>query len=181
VTGEWIKLLNEELHNLNYSPSMNKMVKSRTMRWAKFVARMGENRNTCRILVGTPEWKSPLERPKHRRADNKVRLVETGWDEVDWIGLTAMESSCECGKEPSGFHRMPGNYGVATQLMASRVVLSSIRSEWDTRFSHPVDTMLRQCKLKSVLNRAKDLSPPTFCECSLLPASQRFRLHILVV
>jgi hypothetical protein len=64
------------------------MIKSRRMRWAGHVARMGEKRNAYRILVGKPEGKRPLERPRHRRVDNiKMDLREIGWDGMDRIVL----------------------------------------------------------------------------------------------
>jgi hypothetical protein len=62
VTGGWRKLHNEELHNLYSSPSIIRMIKSRRMRWAGHVARMGEKRTAYRILVGNPEGKRPLGR-----------------------------------------------------------------------------------------------------------------------
>jgi hypothetical protein len=55
VTGGWRKLHNEELHNLYSSPNIIRMIKSKRMRWAGHVARMGETRNVYRILVGKPE------------------------------------------------------------------------------------------------------------------------------
>jgi hypothetical protein len=58
VTGEWRKLHNEELYDLNSSPSIIRIIKSRRMRWAGHVARMGEKRNAYRLLVGKPEGKS---------------------------------------------------------------------------------------------------------------------------
>jgi hypothetical protein len=58
VTGTWRKLHNEELHNLYSSPNIIRMMKSRRMRWAGHVARMGAKRNACRILVGKPEEKT---------------------------------------------------------------------------------------------------------------------------
>jgi hypothetical protein len=64
VTGGFRKLHNEELHNLYSSPSIIRMIKSMRMRWAGHVAWMGEERNAYRILVGKPEGKRPLERPK---------------------------------------------------------------------------------------------------------------------
>jgi hypothetical protein len=70
VTGEWRKLHNEELHDLYSSPSIIRIIKSRMMRWAGHVARMGEKRNACRLLVGKPEGKRPLGRPRHRWMDN---------------------------------------------------------------------------------------------------------------
>jgi hypothetical protein len=83
VTGGWRKL-----HNLYCSPSIIRMVKSRRMRWAGHIARMGEKRNACRIMVGRPEGKRPLGRPRRTWVDNiKMDLREIGWDGVDWIGL----------------------------------------------------------------------------------------------
>jgi hypothetical protein len=66
VTGDWRKLHNEELHNLYSSPNIITMIKSRRMRWAGFVARMGEIGNAYRILVGKPEGKRPLGRSRRR-------------------------------------------------------------------------------------------------------------------
>jgi hypothetical protein len=66
VTGGWRKLHNEELHNLYSSPSIIRIMKSRRMRWAGHVARMREKRNAYRLLVGKPEGKGPLERPRRR-------------------------------------------------------------------------------------------------------------------
>jgi hypothetical protein len=60
VTGEWKKLHSGELHNLYSSPDMIRQIKSRRMRWAGHVARMGEGRNVYRVLVGKPEGKRPL-------------------------------------------------------------------------------------------------------------------------
>jgi hypothetical protein len=58
------------------------------MRWAGHVARMGEKRNAYRILVGKPEGKRPLGRPRRRWVDNiKMDLREIGWDGVDWIDM----------------------------------------------------------------------------------------------
>jgi hypothetical protein len=83
ATGEWRKLHNEELHDLYSSPSIIRMVKSRRMRLAGNVARMGDKRNAYRLLVGKPEGKRPLRRPRRRWVD----LVEVAWGDVDWIGL----------------------------------------------------------------------------------------------
>jgi hypothetical protein len=66
VTGVWRKLLNEELHDFISSPSIITMIKSRRMKCAGHVARMGEKMNSCRILVGKPEGKRPLGRPRLR-------------------------------------------------------------------------------------------------------------------
>jgi hypothetical protein len=64
VTGEWRKLHNEELRDLHSSPSIIRIIKSRRMRWAGNVARMGEKRNAYRLLTGKPEVKRPLGRPR---------------------------------------------------------------------------------------------------------------------
>jgi hypothetical protein len=69
VTGEWRKLRNEELHDLFSSPSIIRIIKSRRMRWVGHVARMGQKRNVYRLLVGKPEGKKPLGRPRRRLID----------------------------------------------------------------------------------------------------------------
>jgi hypothetical protein len=66
VTGEWRKLHNGELHDLYSSPDIIRQMKSRRMRWAGHVARMGEGRKLYRVLVGNPEGKRPLEIPRRR-------------------------------------------------------------------------------------------------------------------
>src|SRR5215510_13087939 len=77
VTGEWRKLHNEELKDLYSSPRIVRVVKSRRMRWAVHVARMGEERGVHRVLVGKPEGKRPLGRPRRRWEDNiKMDLQE---------------------------------------------------------------------------------------------------------
>jgi hypothetical protein len=64
------------------------MIKSRRMRWAGHVARLGEKRNAYRLLVGNPEGTRPLGRPRRRWVDNiKMDLREIGWDGGDWIDL----------------------------------------------------------------------------------------------
>jgi hypothetical protein len=69
VTGEWRKLRNEELRDLYVSPSIIRIMKSRRMRWARHEARMWEKRNAYRLLVGKPEGKKPLRRPRRRWLD----------------------------------------------------------------------------------------------------------------
>jgi hypothetical protein len=87
VTGEWRKLHNEELHDLYSSSSIIRIIKSRKMRWAGHVAQMGEKRNAYRLLVGKPEGKRPLGRPRRRWVNNiRMDLGEVGWGDVDWIG-----------------------------------------------------------------------------------------------
>jgi hypothetical protein len=70
LTGRWRKLHNEEIHNLYSSPSIIRIIKSSRMRWAGHVARMGEKRNVYMLLVGKPEGKRPLGRPRRRWIDN---------------------------------------------------------------------------------------------------------------
>jgi hypothetical protein len=78
VMGDWRKLHNE-LHNLYSSPSIIRMIKSRRMRWAGHVARLGEKRNAYRILGEKAEGKRPLGRPRRRWVDNiKIDLREKG-------------------------------------------------------------------------------------------------------
>jgi hypothetical protein len=81
ATGGWRKLHNEELPDLYSSPSIIGIIKSRRMRWAGHVARLEERRNAYRLLVGKPEGKRPLGRPRRRWVD----LLEIGWGGVDWI------------------------------------------------------------------------------------------------
>ncbi|KAJ4438708.1 hypothetical protein ANN_14655 [Periplaneta americana] len=88
VTGEWRKLHNAEVHVLHTSPDIIRNIKSRRLRWAGHVARMGESGNAYRVLVGRPEGKRPLGRPRHRWEDNiKMDLREVGYDGRDWINL----------------------------------------------------------------------------------------------
>jgi len=87
VTGEWRRLNNEELNDLYCSPNIVLVIKSRRMRWAGHVARMGEERGVYRVLVGKPEGKRPLGRPRRRWVDNiRVDLQEVGCGYMDWIG-----------------------------------------------------------------------------------------------
>ena len=88
VTGEWRKLHNEELSDLYSLPNIVRVVKLRRMRWAEHVARMGEGRGVYRVLVGKPEGKRPLGRPKRRWEDNiKKDLQEVGGGCEDWMEL----------------------------------------------------------------------------------------------
>jgi hypothetical protein len=92
VTGEWRKLHNEELNDLYSLPNIVRVLKLRRMRWAGHVARMGEDRGVHRVLVGKPEGKRPMGRPRRRWEDN-INLdlqeviggiVETGWN---WLRI----------------------------------------------------------------------------------------------
>jgi hypothetical protein len=86
--GSWKKLHNDELHSLYSSPNIIRVIKSRRMRWAGHVARMGEGRGVYRFLVGRPEGKRPLGRRRRRWEDNiKMDLRELGIDGANWILL----------------------------------------------------------------------------------------------
>ncbi|KAJ4451097.1 hypothetical protein ANN_02536 [Periplaneta americana] len=88
VTGEWRKLHNTELHALYSSPDIIRNIKSRRLRWAGHVARMGESRNAYSVLVGRAEGTRPLGRPRCRWEDNiKMDLREVGYDDREWINL----------------------------------------------------------------------------------------------
>ena len=79
VTGEWRKLHNEELSDLYSLSNILRVVKSKRLRWAGHVARMGEGRGMYSVLVGKPEGKRPLGRPRRRWEDNiKMDLKEVG-------------------------------------------------------------------------------------------------------
>jgi hypothetical protein len=83
----WTKLHNEELHNLYSSPSIIRVIKSRRMRWAGHAARMGERRNAYRILVGKPDGRRPLGRPRHRWVDNIKMDLGMIWNGLIWLGI----------------------------------------------------------------------------------------------
>ena len=88
VTGEWRKLHNEELSGMYSLPNIVQVVKSRRMRWAGHVAHLGEGRGVHRVLVGKPEGKRPLGRPRLRWEDNiKMDLQEVGGGCGDWKEL----------------------------------------------------------------------------------------------
>jgi hypothetical protein len=86
--GSWRKLHNDELHSLYSSPNIFRVIKARRMRWAGHVASMGDGTGVYRVLVGRPEGKRPLGRPRCRWEDNiKLDLKETGIDGENWIRL----------------------------------------------------------------------------------------------
>jgi hypothetical protein len=79
---------NGELHNLYSSPYIIRQIKSRRMRWAGHVERIGEGKNLYRVLMGKPEAERPIERPRRRQEDGiKMNLREIGWGGVEWIHL----------------------------------------------------------------------------------------------
>jgi len=87
-TGEWRRLYNEELNDLYSSPNIVRVIKSRRMRWTGHVTRMGKERGMYRVLVGKPEGRSPLGRPRPRWVDNiRMDLQEVRCGYMDWIGL----------------------------------------------------------------------------------------------
>jgi len=88
VTGEWRRLLNDELNYLYSSPNIVRVIKSRRMRWVGHVARMGEERGVYRFLVGKPEGKRPLGRARRRWVYTiRMDLQKVGCGYMDWIGL----------------------------------------------------------------------------------------------
>ena len=88
VMGEWRRLHNRELNDLYSSPNIVQVIKSRRMRWVGHVAHMGEERGVYSVLVGKPEGKRPLWRPRRRWVDNiRMDLHEVGCGYMNWIGL----------------------------------------------------------------------------------------------
>ena len=88
MTGEWRKLHNEELNDLYCSPNIFWVIKSRRMRWTGHVVLMGERRGLYRVLVGKPEGKRPLGRPRRKWEDNiRMDLEEVGRGCGDWMEL----------------------------------------------------------------------------------------------
>ena len=91
VIEEWRKLHNEELNNVYCSPNIVRVIKSRRMRWVGHVARMEERRGVYRVLVGKPEAKSPLGRPRRRWQDNIRRIFRKldvgGWTGSSWFRI----------------------------------------------------------------------------------------------
>ena len=89
--GEWRKLHNEKLSDLYSLPNIVRVVKSRRMRWAGHVAHMGEGKGVHRVLVGKPEGKRPLGRPRRRWEDNiKMYFLEAGcgvWTGSSWLRI----------------------------------------------------------------------------------------------
>jgi hypothetical protein len=89
VTGGWRKLHNEEQRHLYSSASIIGIIKSRRMRWEGHVAQMGEKRNVYRLLVGKPERKRGLRRPRRRWVDK----IKTVVGEIGWRGYCGLDCS----------------------------------------------------------------------------------------
>ena len=88
ITGEWRKLHNAELHALYSSPNIIRSLKSRQLRWAGLAAHMKQSRNVSRVLVGRPEGKRTLRRPRRRWEDDiKMDLRQMGCDAGNWIDV----------------------------------------------------------------------------------------------
>jgi hypothetical protein len=89
ITGEWRRLHNKELYALYFSKNIIREIKSRKLRWAGHVARMGARRGACRVLDGRPDGKRRLERPRHRwKGNSKMDIREVGWDHgLDFVWL----------------------------------------------------------------------------------------------
>jgi hypothetical protein len=125
VTGGWRKLHNEELHNLYSSPSIIRVMKSKRRRWVGHMARMGEKRNVYKLLAGKPEGKRSLRRSRRWWIDNiKMDLLEMVLGDVNWIGLAQDRYRWRALVNAIMNLRVLGNYRVAAQFVASRVVIS---------------------------------------------------------
>ena len=110
VTGKWRKVRNEELNSPYSSPNIIRVIKSRRTKLAGHVARVGERRGTYRILLGKPERKSPLERPRLRwKCNIKMNLQEEGCGDMHWIDLDQDRDRCWALVNPVVNLRFPKN------------------------------------------------------------------------
>ena len=114
VIGEWRKLHNEELSHLYSLLSIVRVVKSRRMRWVGHVARTGEGRVVHRVLVGKPEGKRPMGRPRRRWEDNiKMDLQEMGGGCGDWMELAQDRDRWRALVSTVRNHRVPKMRGIS--------------------------------------------------------------------
>jgi hypothetical protein len=128
VTGECRKLHNKELRYLYSSPSTIRMIKSRRMRWAGHIAPLREKWNAYMLLVGKPEGKRPLGRPRRRRVDNiRMDLGEVGWGDVDWIGLAEDRNRWRALVNSVLNLWVPKNAGKLSSDLTSSGLLSSVQ------------------------------------------------------
>jgi hypothetical protein len=110
--------------------SLIRIIKSRGMRWAGLIARIGNKRNVYRLLVGKPVGERPLGRPRRRWIDNSnMDILVMGLGDIDWIGVAQNrwrgEEFLRTRQWTFALHKMLGNYRMAAHLVASWVVLSS--------------------------------------------------------
>ena len=112
VMVEWRRLHNKELNDLYFSPNIVRVIKLRRMRWAGHVAPIGEERGVYGVLVGKPEGRKPLGRPRRRWVDNiRLDLQEVGCGYMDWIGLAQDRDRCWTLVSAVMNLRVPGNAG----------------------------------------------------------------------
>lgn len=101
VTGDWRKMHDEELHDTYSSPDILGAIKSRGMGWAGHVARAGDRRDACRVLVGKRDGRRLLEKLRHRCEDNiKMDIQERGWKACSglfWLTTGTSNRMCEQG------------------------------------------------------------------------------------
>jgi hypothetical protein len=147
VTGGWRKL-----HGLYSSPSIIRVIKARRMRWVVHVACMGEVRGAYNILVGKPEGRRPLERPRRKWEDNiRMDLGKMGFGDVDWIHLAqdwdrwrALVNS----DEPSGFIKFGVFLEWLSVLLASQEGLYSMEL---VSYIMNTDICIQPCNFYSLL------------------------------
>ncbi|KAJ4446855.1 hypothetical protein ANN_13555 [Periplaneta americana] len=127
-TGEWRKLHNTELHALYSSPDIIRNIKSRRLIWGGHVAHMGESRNAYRVLVGRPEGKRPLGRPRRRWEVNiKMDLREVGYDDREWINLAQDRDQCRAYVRAAMNFRVEKQAKKGIPLIGGRYLLDNLR------------------------------------------------------